>query len=200
MKHKTATGLWFRFQSFIYNSILTILFFSVLQTPTYAASVIPDQENKSIGHALSFTGRMHREHSAIESMPYGDSDLGWLLAYELHEGIGFWQAGVEFSDSPSKNQLIDYVLTPQLNLILKDRIYRAGLGIRWNYLKSGDPDTEESTWSDLLWQFTIGLSYPVWNRLELGAYSYYVFEEWSELGEFDFEDIEFGIAISYRFY
>lgn len=177
----------------------TFLILLMICTSAFGISEIPLPEDESRSHVINFTARFHREHSEFESMPYGESDMGWLLAYEFHEGIGFWQTGVEFSNRPSKIQWVDYVLTPQLNLIFKDRIYRAGLGIRWNYLKSRDPNFE-TNWSDLYWQFSIGLAYPVWRRLELGAYSYYVFEEWSELGEFNVGDIEYGISISYRFF
>lgn len=177
----------------------TILLFSILQTSASEVSDTLWPENASRSHKVSFTARLHRENSVFESMPYGESDLGWLLAYEYHEGIGFWQTGVEFSNRPSKNQQIDYVLTPQINLILKDRIYRAGLGIRWNYLKSLDSDIENN-WSDLYWQFAIGLAYPILDQLEVGAYSYYVFEEWSELDQFNVGDIEYGISISYQFF
>lgn len=198
-----ASSQQFRFSIFTHHNILTIIFFFTLWTQAYAVSVLPgtnsDEDTPKRSHRVSVTARMHKEHSVIESLPYEDGDMGWLLAYEFHEGIGFWQAGMEVSNRPGKNPLIDYVLTPQLSLILKDRIYRAGAGVRWNYTISDDPEYDGS-WSRPNWQFTLGLAYPIWNRFEVGAYGYYVFQEWSELDKFNADDIEFGLSVSYQFF
>ncbi len=149
-------------------------------------------------HMVSIAAHMHGEHTTFDSLPFGEGDVGCLLAYEFHEGIGFWQAGAEFIADPEGDPTVDYVLTPQLSLILKDRIYRAGLGVLWNYLKIDDPELE-SNWSKPFWQFTMGAGYPFRDKLEIGVYSYYIFEGWEELSKFNIKDIEYGISLSYRF-
>ncbi len=178
---------------YILPLLLLIFYFPAM---VFAASMQVNTPPRS--HVVSITSHMHGKHSTFDSLPFDDGDVGCLLAYEFHEGIGFWQAGVEFLNTPEGDPSVDYVLTPQLSLILKDRIYRAGFGVLWNYLKIDDPEME-SNWSKPFWQFTLGVGYPFRNKMELSAYSYYIFEEWEEFGNFNFEDIEYGISLSYRF-
>ena len=46
--------------------------------------------------------------------------------------------------------------------------------------------------------FLLGAQVPVW-QLRFELHAYYVFENWSELDEFDVEDLEYGAWLTYRF-
>jgi hypothetical protein len=161
-------------------------------------------------HGITAGARMHVEHSAFTALPFDDGDFGYLLAYEYHEGLGLWQAGVEYAPSPDGDPNVDYVLTPQVGLILQDRIFRAGLGALWSYVARDSagvaPPSEESPsdeiidgWSDPYWQINVGLSFPILERFALSIDSFYVFEEWSKLMEIKAHDIEFGASFSVKF-
>jgi len=161
-------------------------------------------------HGITAGARMHVEHSAFTALPFDDGDFGYLLAYEYHEGLGLWQAGVEYAPSPDGDPNVDYVVTPQVSLILQDRIFRAGLGVLWSYVARDSagvtPPSDETPpediidgWSDPYWQFNLGLSFPIRERFALSIDSFYVFEKWGSLKEFDIGDIEFGASFSVKF-
>ena len=180
--------------------VLSILFISLILPGT----VLAEDDYMSIGmkktiqqatHVVSLGARYHVEHSAVDSLPYDDGDMGYLLAYEYHEGIGFWQIGVEFSPGPKGDPECDYVMSPQISLILKDRIFRAGGGVFWNYMGK-DPDSE---WSNAYYQFIIGLGFPISGNIGLTVNSYYVFENFDTFKSFDAKDIEFGLMANYSF-
>ena len=48
-------------------------------------------------------------------------------------------------------------------------------------------------------QLILGLNIPLGKSLSLQANAYYVYESWDKLGDFKFEDIEFGGYLSYSF-
>ena len=164
-------------------------------------SLMPEFKGK---HAVTGSARFHVEHSAFTALPFDDGDFGYLLAYEYHEGLGLWQAGVEYAPSPDGDPDVNYVLTPQVSLILQDRIFRAGMGVLWSYVARETTETEPvepviDGWSSPYYQFNIGLNFPILERFSIGIDSYYVFEGWGELKEFDIGDIEFGASVSVKF-
>ena len=166
-------------------------------------------------HGVTAGARMHVEHSAFTALPFDDGDFGYLLAYEYHEGLGLWQAGVEYAPSPDGDPNVDYVFTPQVSLILQDKFFRAGLGVLWSYVardSAGEappsdeapsveipPDEIIDGWSDPYWQFNLGLSFPIRERFALSIDSFYVFEKWETLKEIKAHDIEFGASFSVKF-
>jgi len=75
-------------------------------------------------------------------------------------------------------------------------MFQGGLGILSTYT-SGGPGGDD--WMDLYWQWVLGLNVPLGNRFSLQANAYYVFESWSKLNKFTFEDVEFGGYLSYKF-
>jgi hypothetical protein len=164
--------------------------------------LVPEFKGK---HAITAAAKFHVEHSAFTALPFDDGDFGYLLAYEYHEGLGLWQAGVEYVPGPNGDPLVDYVLTPQVSLILQDRIFRAGLGVLWSYVARESVDAEIPSdqiidgWSSLYWQFNLGLNFPLGERFALGVDSFYVFEKWGALKEFEFCDIEYGASFSFKF-
>jgi hypothetical protein len=145
--------------------------------------------------AVAVGARYHVEHSAFAERPFADGDMGYGLAVEWHTQEAYWQLGATFAPDATKTETTKSVITPELNLILKDKIWRGGVGILASRI---DDELSGSDWTDVYWQFLFGVQMPVrWVHLE--AMAYYPFEQWNKLGDFDFGDIEFGAWLSYRF-
>ncbi len=141
--------------------------------------------------ALTGGVRRHVDHSVFEELPFDDGDVSYILGCEFHDQNGYWQLLLGYTSEVGSN-VVDYVVTPQINLILQDRGWQAGVGALSSYIA-----TEASTdWTDIYWQFILG--YTV--RLPVLAFdilAYYPFESWSVLRDFDGSDIEFGILLRY---
>jgi hypothetical protein len=148
-----------------------------------------------IEHKVSIGTRRHINHSEFDSLPFGDGDLTYLVAYECHEAVGFWQLGIGYTPEPSGDKSVDYVLTPQISLIVKDGFWRVGLGA----LKSYIAGNQGNNWMDIYWQFNFGINIPFSSRIGLDVNSYYVFEEWDKIMDFDTRDIEFGVLLNFKF-
>ena len=137
--------------------------------------------------------RQHVDHSVYSELPFGDGDLSYGIAYEFHENEAFWQVALEYAPNLSGTNSLDYAITPQLNLLFADGYWRAGLGLLQTYVSGTDNDD----WTDLYWQFLFGIHLGKSTKPELDVYAHYVFESWSDLGDFDSEDIEFGLWLSF---
>lgn len=139
--------------------------------------------------------RQHIDHSVYSELPFGDGDLSYGIAYEFHENEVFWQVALEYAPDLSGTNSLDYAITPQVNLIMEDGIWRGGLGLLKTYVAGDDNDD----WTDLYWQFLFGVHFGTSTKPELNVYANYVFESWSDLGDFDGKDIEFGLWLSFPF-
>ena len=73
---------------------------------------------------------------------------------------------------------------------------QGGLGILSTYTKNS---VGKDGWMDLYWQWVLGLNVPLGSRLSIQANAYYVFESWSRLNKFAFDDVEFGGFLTYKF-
>ena len=111
--------------------------------------------------------------------------------------LSHWRKADICSAAPSLsgNVEADYAITPQLNLLFKDRMLQGGVGILSTYTTGGPQDD----WTDLYWQFLVGLSFPVSAKLKLDVMAYYPFDSWGNLDQFEFEYIEYGAWIGYQF-
>ncbi len=144
--------------------------------------------------------RQHVLHSVFEELPFEDGDLTYTLGYEYHDKNGYWQLLVGYTPDLSNEELgiddiaVDYVITPQLNLIFQDGVFLAGTGILGSYIET----EEEGDWTDIYWQLMLGLEIPL-GALSLEAMAYYPFESWGDIDDFDFDDVEYGGSIKYRF-
>lgn len=137
----------------------------------------------------------HKAHSDFESLPFGDGDLSYGLSYEYHEGIGYWLLGVDLTPSIGDNDLIDHVVTPRLALIIKDRIYRAGVGVLKSYISDKGNLIDDT---DVYYQFNFGISVPLASQLCFDINSLYSFEKWRDIN-FEVSDIEFNVIVNYLF-
>lgn len=145
-------------------------------------------------NALAVGARYHVASVVLPELPYDDGDLSYGVAYELHEENAFWQLAVSGAPELNGNVEADYVITPELNLILKDRMFRGGVGIMDSYVET----PVDSEWTDLYYQLILGLSAPI-RKVNVAVYAYYPFADWDKLNEFDWEDVEFGVWLSMGF-
>jgi hypothetical protein len=144
--------------------------------------------------AIGIGARDHVNHSVYEELPFDDGDITYTLGYEYHDMAGYWQILVGYTPD-LEDKTVDYVITPQLNLIIQDRIFLAGTGVMGSYIESVE---DGGDWTDVYWQFMLGLEIPL-GPVKLEAMAYYPFDDWSDLNDFDFGDIEYGGSLKYYF-
>ena len=158
--------------------------------------------------SIGVGARQHVQHTIYEDYPYSDGDLSYTIAYEYHDAAGYWQLMVGFTpdvgdrtvdddDDTGEEEaepLVESIITPQINLLIEDRLWLAGIGILSDYIET----TEDTDWSDIYWQLMLGLVLPLGN-LELEILAYYPFEDWDAISDFDTDDIEFGASVKFMF-
>ena len=145
-------------------------------------------------HKLSVGARYHDSVASVHGLPMEQGDVSWLLAYEYHENIAFWQIGVDVAPSSSTDNDAR-VITPQLSLIFKDGIFRLGAGVLQSYVELNG----ESEWTDLYWQTLAGVDIPLGSRLSMGVYGCYVFHKWGEISKTDENGIAGNLLLSWAF-
>ncbi|MFH1970645.1 MAG: hypothetical protein ABIJ53_10050 [Verrucomicrobiota bacterium] len=153
-------------------------------------------------HSLSVGGRYHTENTVFTDLPYGNADISYGLAYtfaEEHVAIKF---GADFApdvsgarDTPHTNKT-DYVISPQADIIIKDRMFRGGVGILTSYIHD---DQGEGDWLDIYWQMMLGLCIPLGKNLSMEGNVYYVLERWDKIVDFRLKELEYGLWLNYNF-
>ncbi|MBI2437766.1 MAG: hypothetical protein HYV36_03000 [Lentisphaerae bacterium] len=153
-------------------------------------------------HSLSLGGRYHTENTVFTDLPFGNADFSYALAWTFaSEQVGL-QLGADFApdvsgarDAPNTNQT-DFAVTPQVNLILKDRMFRGGVGLLTSYVRD---DLGEDDWLSPYWQLLLGLNLPLGNNFSLDGLVYYVLEKWGDIGDFKPKELEYGLWLNYNF-
>ncbi|MDO9542675.1 MAG: hypothetical protein Q7J98_10175 [Kiritimatiellia bacterium] len=150
---------------------------------------------------FSIGGRYHEKQTAFDDLPFGNGDISYPLLYSYLWQASIWQLGLDIGPDisgrmPETGINVDFALTPQFNLIFCDRYFRGGGGIRTSYLRGDDG---EGKWLSLYWQLQLGLSFPIYKTISVDIGTYYVMEEWSKIGKFRFNDLEYGLLINYAF-
>jgi hypothetical protein len=140
--------------------------------------------------------RYHIRHSEFAELPFADGDLTYAAGYEVRDENGLLQLLCGFTPEFADRDDLDYGITPEANLLFTDGLFQGGLGILSTYTKNSGGNDD---WMDLYWQWVLGLNVPLGKRLSLQANAYYVFETWSRLNKFAFDDVEFGGFITYKF-
>ncbi len=143
-------------------------------------------------HKLTLGARYNDEVKAVSGLPFEKGDVSWLLAYEYHEQIAFWQIGVDYAPKSSTESEAK-VITPQISLIFKDDIYRLGAGALQSYVDI-DGNTD---WTALYFQMIAGVDIPLGSRASLGLYGCYVFRRWNELIETDENGLAANLILSW---
>lgn len=153
-------------------------------------------------HSLSAGGRYHTENTVFTDLPYGNADISYALFYTFAEEYAAIQIGTDFApdvsgtrNAPNTNKT-DYVITPQVNLIIKDRIFRGGIGLLTSYIRD---DKGEGDWLNPYWQMMLGLCFPLGKNLSVEGDVYYVLEDWGKIANFRPKEIEYGLRLNYNF-
>lgn len=147
--------------------------------------------------AVTVGVRQHSDYSEAADLPYGNGDLSYLVAYEYHEGSAYWQLGLGYtphSTTTSTVEKVESVMTPQIHLLLKERIFYGGLGLMRSYVRQ-----EESRWTAFIWQLQFGAHVPLSDAFDLQLAAYYLFEDWGDLGDLDTDRVELGLCLSYAY-
>jgi hypothetical protein len=148
----------------------------------------------------AFGLRNHVNNSAFTLVPFND-DLSYELMYEAGADGGYWQLALGYTPHVTKTagkDAIDYVMTPQFNIVFEDPCWqmRFGAGVLYSYIsyeeKGGD-------WSDMYWQLLGGFTIPLGSSMNLDLMAFYVFEDWNELSKYKSDDIELGAWLKYTF-
>lgn len=190
-------------------SINRQIFTALLATLALLALALPGlgAEDKYGPHSLSLGGRYHTEHSEFTDLPYGNGDISYLLAYQYTQGFAIWQFAADLGPDVSGKKAVvsgsttnllgvDYIFTPQFNVIIRDGYFRGGGGIRTSYIRE---EGGEGEWLDPYWQLQLGLAFPLYQRLSLDISTYYVYERWDKLLDFKFGDLEYGALLNLAF-
>jgi len=153
-------------------------------------------------HSLSVGGRYHTENTVFTDLPYGNADISYALAYTFAEKYVAIKLGADFApdvsgdrDAPHTNKT-DYVISPQVNLIVKDRIFRGGVGLLTSYIRDNQG---EGDWLDPYWQLMLGLAIPLGAHFSVEGNVYYVLQNWDKIANFRPKDIEYGLWVNYNF-
>lgn len=183
--------------SVLYNLMTIIFLISVSEAanrPKISNKNL-NRSNQKVSHNLGIGMRFHKEHSNFESLPFSNGDKSYTISYEYHEGIGYWLLGVGFTPDLKEDESVEKIITPQLSLIIKDRIYRAGVGILKSYISDKDKILEDT---DIYYQFSLGLSIPMFSKFSIDVSSLYAFEKWGDI-KFKFEDVDYSVIINFTF-
>lgn len=174
----------------------------------------------SAQNGLTGGARYRRDHTKFEKLPFDDGDITYFLMYEIGNEHAAWQIGADYAprvtglygasadakktrddaggeEAPENlGEEVDYVITPQLNLVFKDRIFRAGTGVMASYIKKDDGDHE---WHYPYWQMELGLEFNVGKNLRAGVSAYYLLDRWRDITKFRTDEIEYGARLAYSF-
>ena len=172
--------------------LFLIFFTSIAYTEERRSWLSNSNEDKTTGK-ISVGARLHFDYAEFEKVPIKEEDYSYLLFYEVHNEFAYWQVGGSFTPGPEDNRF-DHIITPQLNLIAKDRIYRIGVGALISNVKMND----DSDWTRVYWQVIFGLGIPV-GQFGIDLYGHYVFESWNKPGEPASEAPEISLLINYAF-
>jgi len=145
--------------------------------------------------AISLSARLHRAQEKFTDYPYSDNDLSYMAAWEVHTDDALLQFGADFCPKFKSDDAPDYAISPELNLLFKDGVFRGGGGLLSTYEKSDS----DSKWMDLYWQFLLGFSFNLPAKLSLDVYAIYPFKDLSELGDFTVKSIEYSAGLAYHF-
>ncbi|MDI6775174.1 MAG: hypothetical protein QME60_07255 [Verrucomicrobiota bacterium] len=170
------------------------------------AVVLPALAKEKEGYSVVGAGvRMHTEQPHFADRPFGKGDLSYGLNYQWQEEKAFLQLGLDYALSISAEltdeqgnpieDSVNSILTPYLNLVVKDGLYRGGIGILRSMV---DYDQQDDDWTPIYWQFLLGVNLPI-VMAGIDIQAFYVFEGWDKLSDFKADDIEFGCSINFAF-
>lgn len=147
-------------------------------------------------HQVSVGSRIHLLNEKLESLPLSNGDRSFLLLYDINElGInGYWQIGAGLTPSPDGTPETNDLVTPQVNILFRDKNFSWGVGVLQSYLRT----LRESYWTDLYGQIIIRYLIPVNKTIALDLNGYYVLDDWKRAAKIDYKKLEFGILINFQ--
>lgn len=141
--------------------------------------------------------RYHRASSVLDVLPYADGDLSATVGLEFRDAVGYWQLLLNGMDRPgADDSSAKRILTPQLHLVMKDRVFLAGTGVMISHLRD---DEQASGWTKVYYQLKIGLEFDLSDRFLLSGFAAYPFKRWDKLTDFTSSDLEYTAGLSFRF-
>jgi hypothetical protein len=179
----------------------------MLGTLVAAASALCLAAEEQGQHGISVGIREHSDRKPkdiSQYYPFETGHLSYCAAYEYHAEVAYWQVAVDWSPLPGV-EAASYSITPQINLIFKDRFYRGGFGLLRTYSSGKWEPTEESEgeevgkWTPFYWQFILGVSIPLPGRFALDVFGFYPFRKFKHLDDFEWDDFELGAWVSFVF-
>lgn len=145
-------------------------------------------------HKISIGAKSHFDYANFDKMPIEEEDFSYLMFYEMHNDFAYWQLGGSFTPGPDDDRF-DHIITPQINLIAKDKIFRVGLGALASNVKiDGDSD-----WTDLYWQAIFGIGIPLGEHFGIDLYGHYIFKSWTKFEKPATEAPGISLMINFAF-
>jgi hypothetical protein len=142
-------------------------------------------------------GRYHAASTVLPDLPYDDGDLSLLVAYQLEEAASVLQFALDYAwDAGARSNAVDYVLTPQINVLFRRNWLAFGTGALMSRIEG---EGEGTGWTGLYYQFLAGTELDLGSRASLTALAAYPFDDFGELGEFDTGDLEYTVYLKFRF-
>ena len=161
-----------------------------------ASLAVPPSAFAAVNYSVSAGGRYHVDSTVLPDLPYAEDDWSSLITFDVHEGAGYWQMGVDIGYGAGTNDNVSLVLTPQINLLAEDKGFVGGLGILGTFIQD---DEAGDDWTDVYYQFSLGYDFRISGGLAFGAMAHYPFADWGDLGDFDTDDLEYSASLRFRF-
>ncbi|MEX2606154.1 MAG: hypothetical protein WD708_02315 [Kiritimatiellia bacterium] len=130
----------------------------------------------------------------FEERPYGKDDVSYGLYVDFFEGLGAWRLGAGYASDLSGAGEADSVITPELTLLATDGMWETGISALIDYIDS----EEETDWGDVYYQFQLGLSLPITNRLQVGIHAFYPFSGFSDIKDIRIGDLDYGLLLRFK--
>lgn len=147
-------------------------------------------------NAVSIIGRQYvQREDSFTNRPYGKDDVSYGAYWEVFEGIGGWRLGASYASGLSGPGEADSVITPELTLLGAEGIWESGFSLMIDYI---DYETD-TDWSDLYYQFQLGINIPLGKAFQLGANAYFPFSDLGDFKDIDFSELDYGVSLRARF-
>ena len=92
--------------------------------------------NAETDTSWSFGVRQHAAQPDFPDISFGDGDISYGLAITAGDASGYWQGALLYTPDIEGVDDLDYALTPQINLILTENLWRMGVGGAATYISS----------------------------------------------------------------
>lgn len=189
------------------NTIRHFVILIAIVTMALPEGVLAAGKAKSTFSTYQTVGIGVRRQSALpafEEWPFGENDMSFGGVYEYHDEMGFWQVGLTYTPSPTGSNALDYAITPEVNLVLSEGIWQAGVGVLKSFIPAEDEAAMEAQgiewddWTDFYYHIIAGVGFPL-GQLGLEIHAVYTFDDWGDVSEFDVGDMEYQAWLTYQF-